>query len=63
LENKLVLEKAYSELKIKSSEGSWMPMAHIYDPRYSGGRDQEDRSLKPAMRPYLEKTQHKNRAG
>jgi hypothetical protein len=36
-------------------------LAHICNPSYSGGRDQEDRSSKPAqanssMRPYLEKT-------
>jgi hypothetical protein len=26
----------------------WAPMAHAYKPSYSGGRDQEDHSLKPA---------------
>jgi hypothetical protein len=35
-----------------------------YNPGYSGGRDQEDHSLKPAktnssVRPYLNKTLHK----
>jgi hypothetical protein len=38
-----------------------------YNPSYSGDRDQEDHSLKPTQakfsRPYLEKTQHKKRAG
>jgi hypothetical protein len=24
-------------------------MAHIYNPSYSGGKDQEDRGLKPAL--------------
>jgi hypothetical protein len=43
-------------------------VAHICNPSYSGGRDQEDRSWKPpwansSARPYLEKTHHKNRAG
>jgi hypothetical protein len=38
----------------------WVPVAHACNPSFSGGRDQEDRSLKPAqvnisMRPYLEK--------
>jgi hypothetical protein len=27
---------------------SWVPMAHTYNPSYSGGRDQEDCGLKPA---------------
>jgi hypothetical protein len=34
-------------------------VAHAYNPSYSGGRNQEDRDLKPApansLRPYLEK--------
>jgi hypothetical protein len=39
----------------------WVPVAHTCNPSYSGGRDQEDHSSKPAlancsMRPYLEKT-------
>jgi hypothetical protein len=43
-------------------------VAHTCNPSYSGGRDQEDLSLKPVKansseRPYLEKTLHKNRAG
>jgi hypothetical protein len=42
---------------------SWVPVAHAYNPSYSGGRDQEDRALKPAQansswKPYLENTQH-----
>jgi hypothetical protein len=40
---------------------SWAPVAHTYNPSYSGGRDQEDRSLKPAqayssVRAYLKKS-------
>jgi hypothetical protein len=47
---------------------NWVPVAHAYNLSYSGGRDQEDHSSKPAlcklsMRPYLEKSLHKNRAG
>jgi hypothetical protein len=53
---------------------AWVPLAHTYNPSYSGGRDQEDRGLKPAwanrfLRPYLEKTHYlkkkkkKKRAG
>jgi hypothetical protein len=42
-------------------------VAHAYNPIYSGGRDQEDHRSKSAranssVRPYLEKTHHKNRA-
>jgi hypothetical protein len=38
-----------------------MPVAHTCNPSYSEGRDQEDRSSKPAQansstRPYLEKS-------
>jgi hypothetical protein len=44
-------------------------VAHAYNPSYSGGRDQEDRVLKPVwanwfMRPYLKKNpSQKNRGG
>jgi hypothetical protein len=43
-------------------------MTHACNPSYSGGRDQEDGGSKPAqennsMRPYFEKTLHKNRDG
>jgi hypothetical protein len=39
-------------------------VAHICNPSYSGGRDQEDQGLKPAQanssaRPYFKKTHHK----
>jgi hypothetical protein len=26
-----------------------VPVAHVYNPSYSGGQDQEDRDLKPAL--------------
>jgi hypothetical protein len=44
--------------------GSWVLVAHTCNPSYSGGTDQEDRSLKPApskqlVTPYLDKTRHK----
>jgi hypothetical protein len=43
-------------------------VAHAYNPCYTGGRDQEDHSLKPAQAnsfrdPILKKTLHKKRAG
>jgi hypothetical protein len=43
---------------------NWEPVAHVCNPSYSGGRDQEDCGLKSAQanssrRPYLEKTHHK----
>jgi hypothetical protein len=42
---------------------SWVPVAHAYNPSYSGGRDQEDLSSKPAQENssqdlYLKKTHH-----
>jgi hypothetical protein len=42
----------------------WALIAYAYNPSYSGGSDQEDRSLKPAwanssVRPYLKNTHHK----
>jgi hypothetical protein len=52
----------YAFIKVISKQrNSWVPMAHAYNPSYSGGRDQEDHGLKPArsnnsIRPYLEKT-------
>jgi hypothetical protein len=33
----------------KTSLSSWTPMAHSCNPSYSGGRDQEDHSSKPAL--------------
>jgi hypothetical protein len=42
----------------------WVPVAHTYNPHYSGGRDQEDHGSKPtqensSMRAYLENILHK----
>jgi hypothetical protein len=44
------------------------PVAHACNPSYSGGRDQEDHSLKPAQAsssrdPVLKKNLHRKRAG
>jgi hypothetical protein len=44
----------------------WTPVAHAYNPSYSGGRDQEDRGSEPARAnslqdPNLKKTHHKKR--
>jgi hypothetical protein len=46
----------------------WVPVAHTCNPNYSGGRDQEDCSSKPAQEnssqdPISKKTYHKKRAG
>jgi hypothetical protein len=45
----------------------WVPVAHTYNPSYSGGRDQEDHGLKPAgqivCKTLSQKAFHKNRAG
>jgi hypothetical protein len=41
-------------------------MAHVCNPRYSGGRDQEDSGSKPAWAEFTRSypnTLHKNRAG
>jgi hypothetical protein len=34
---------------LRSSNFSWAPVAPACNPSYSGGRDQEDRDLKPAQ--------------
>jgi hypothetical protein len=48
---------------IQRAEVSQALVAHACNPSYSGGRDQEDRSPKPAwanfLRPYLKKPYHK----
>jgi hypothetical protein len=49
---------------IKINKLSLALMVHTCNPRYSGGRDQEDCSWKPTVgkqfaRPYLKKTLHK----
>jgi hypothetical protein len=33
----------------------WVPVAHAYNPSYSGSRDQEDRCSKPARAKICEK--------
>jgi hypothetical protein len=38
---------------------SWALVAYTCDPSYSGGRDEEDRSLKPAEATYFKNTFHK----
>jgi hypothetical protein len=50
---------------IKKITKSQAPVAHSCNSSYSGSKDQEDRSLKPAqanssVRPYLKNTLHKN---
>jgi hypothetical protein len=52
----------------KKNSGGRALVAHACNPSYSGGRDQEDNSLKPAqanssMRPCLEKNPSQKRAG
>jgi hypothetical protein len=36
-------------IKTKEMKESWVPVTYSYNPSYSGGRDQEDRSSKPAQ--------------
>uniref|UniRef100_A0A8C0XTS1 Uncharacterized protein n=1 Tax=Castor canadensis TaxID=51338 RepID=A0A8C0XTS1_CASCN len=49
----------------RKSKQVWAPVAHTCNPSYSRGRDQEDRSLRPAQTnisrdpPHLKNTQHK----
>jgi hypothetical protein len=49
-----------------SQEGSWaqVPVAHVCNPSYSGGRDHKDQGLKPdqangSWGPMLKNTHHK----
>jgi hypothetical protein len=54
--------------KLRNNCSSQVPVTHTCNSSYSGSRDQEDHSLKPAqgnssVRSYLEKSLHKNRAG
>jgi hypothetical protein len=49
----------------QNTQHSWVLEAHIYNPSYSGGKDQED-GLKPAPgkqfpRPQLKNTLHKKK--
>jgi hypothetical protein len=59
-ESILNLDNSFQKSSFKKETSSWVPVAHTCNPSYSGGRDQEDCSLKPApanssTRPYLEK--------
>jgi hypothetical protein len=47
---------------------SQAPVAHTYNPSYSGGRDRKDHGSKPALgkqfaRPYLKNIHHKKKTG
>jgi regulator of replication initiation timing len=58
-------KRPYLKDKLKAKGlGSWVLMAHICNPSYSGGRDQEDQCLKLAWvnssrDPILKKPHHK----
>jgi hypothetical protein len=54
------LVRAGRTMLAKMPPSSWVPVAHAYNPRYSGGRDQEDHSLKPAQANSLEDPISKN---
>jgi hypothetical protein len=52
----------------QKAKNSWAPVVHACNPSYSGKRDQEDRSLKPArantsLDPISKKTHYKKGAG
>jgi hypothetical protein len=58
------LQKQDSHSLTSTLLSSQAPIAHAYNPNYSGGSDQEVRGLKPAQanssaRPYLEKNLHR----
>jgi hypothetical protein len=43
-------QKFYANINNKKKiTHSWALVAHAYNPSYSGGRDKEDHSLKPAL--------------
>jgi hypothetical protein len=47
-----MMETRYGKVRGESTAGTnlcWAPVAHACNPSYSGGRDQEDGSLKPAQ--------------
>jgi hypothetical protein len=53
-----------NDTKKKKNKTSWTPLAHTYNPSYSGGRDQEDHGSKSApgkqfSRSYLKENHHK----
>jgi hypothetical protein len=39
----------YKMIYIKKIKNSLLPVAHTYNPSYLGGRDQEDRGLRPGQ--------------
>jgi hypothetical protein len=45
---------------IKKQVASLAPVAHTYNPRYLGGRDQEDRGSKPTQANSFEQSYLKN---
>jgi hypothetical protein len=42
-------KRGIKNIELKIGSLSWVPMTHAYNLSYSGGRDQEDQSLKPAL--------------
>jgi hypothetical protein len=48
---------------MKEITTGWVSESHACNPSYSGGRDQEDRGLKPAQANCSQKTLHKKGAG
>jgi hypothetical protein len=60
--------KKFNDKGVKNMLPCWGPVAHIYNPSYSGGRDQEDHSSKPVQANslrdlILKKTITKKKAG
>jgi hypothetical protein len=56
-------QDAFDQSKFNQNQA---PVAHAYNPNYSGSRDQEDRGSKPILgkyleRPYLKKNHQKNK--
>jgi hypothetical protein len=43
------MKKSFSILFFNEKFSSWVPVAHVCNPSYSGGRDQEDHGLKLAQ--------------
>jgi hypothetical protein len=63
----VIKNKSKEQLRILGTKASLALVAHACNPSYSGGRDQQDCSLKPAQaklhKTLTQKTLHKNRAG
>jgi hypothetical protein len=61
------VERWVTSFVIKTRQIRSAPVAHTYNPSYSGGRDQEDQGSKPARanssQDPISKTLHRNRAG